>query len=188
VLLLCFLLSLAVSSYIYLFRPRLLLHYRRLLLILGVFVGSVLAYKLMIPGRSVWAGLFPYALAPMIVAALLSPELGLLLAAVMSVFFAYVAGSALEFSQLEILVMSLAARAAEAIGADALLVRVGAYYHDVGKMLRPGYFIENQMYGPNIHDQLTPLASAQAIATHVTEGQNLARRYGIPSRVRDFIP
>jgi putative nucleotidyltransferase with HDIG domain len=87
-----------------------------------------------------------------------------------------------------IMVGNLAERAAEAIGADTLLVRVGAYYHDVGKMLRPGYFVENQMYGPNIHDQLTPLASAQMIATHVTEGQSLARRYGIPARVRDFIP
>jgi membrane-associated HD superfamily phosphohydrolase len=107
-LLLSFLMSLGVSTYIYLYRPRLLLHYRRLLLILGVVAGSILAYKLMIPGRSVWAGIFPYALAPMIIAALLNAHLALLVVAVMSVFCAYVAGNALEFSQLEILVMSLA--------------------------------------------------------------------------------
>ena len=70
-------------------------------------VGSLLAYRLMIPGHSFWASLFPYALAPMIIAALLNTQLALVIAAIISVLFAYAAGNTLEFSPLEILVMSL---------------------------------------------------------------------------------
>ncbi len=86
-----------------------------------------------------------------------------------------------------VIVASLAERAAEAIGADTLLVRVASYYHDVGKTVRPYFFIENQMEGTNIHDTMDSQASAQAIIAHVTDGLALARRYRLPQEVTEAI-
>ncbi len=86
-----------------------------------------------------------------------------------------------------IIVGNLAERAAEQIGIDSLLVRVGAYYHDVGKLHRPYYFAENQFDGDNIHDRLRPEASAAALVEHVTHGMELARQYGLPPSVQGFI-
>lgn len=87
-----------------------------------------------------------------------------------------------------LMVSNLAEQAAERIGADALLTRVGAYYHDVGKMLRPYFFVENQMDGINVQDRLDPRTSAQIIISHVKDGLELARKYGVPHDVRAFIP
>ena len=87
-----------------------------------------------------------------------------------------------------LMVANLAEQAAERIGADALLTRVGAYYHDVGKISRPYFFTENQAEGVNPHDQLDPQTSAEVIVDHVKEGLELARRYRLPRRVRAFIP
>jgi len=86
-----------------------------------------------------------------------------------------------------IVVSNMAERAAQAIGADALLVRVGSYYHDIGKILRPYFFIENQSDGNNPHDRLDPQTSAEIIIAHTTDGLQLARRHGLPDRVCDFI-
>jgi len=87
-----------------------------------------------------------------------------------------------------IIVSNLAERAAEEIGADPLLVRVGAYYHDIGKIRNPHFFVENQTNGHNLHDQLDdPERSARLIIEHVTEGVKLARRHGLPPPVIDFI-
>lgn len=80
----------------------------------------------------------------------------------------------------------LAESAAEAIGADALLARVAAYYHDIGKMRRPQYFAENQAEG-NVHDNLAPTLSTIAITAHVKEGLELAKQYHLPPQVRDGI-
>jgi hypothetical protein len=87
-----------------------------------------------------------------------------------------------------VIVGNLAERAADLVGADALLVRVGCYYHDIGKVLQPGYYIENQMGGDNPHDVLDPKASARIIAAHVQAGAELARKHGLPPRVQAFIP
>ncbi len=88
-----------------------------------------------------------------------------------------------------IMVGNLAERAAEVIGADSLLVRVAAYYHDIGKLERPWAFIENQAdSNANVHDTLDPVASAQVIAAHVIDGVKLAERYGLPPRIREMIP
>ena len=81
---------------------------------------------------------------------------------------------------------TLSERAAAQIGADPLLVRVGAYYHDIGKLNRPAMFIENQD-GGNPHDNLEPSESARLIIEHVTGGDHLARRDRLPLRIRDFI-
>ncbi|MCJ7511860.1 MAG: HDIG domain-containing protein [Anaerolineales bacterium] len=85
-------------------------------------------------------------------------------------------------------VANLAEQAARAVGANALLVRVGALYHDAGKALRPQFFIENQMPGQNIHEQLDPTTSASLIVSHVTDGLELARKHRLPSRIAAFIP
>jgi hypothetical protein len=84
-------------------------------------------------------------------------------------------------------VSTLAEAAAERIGANALLVRGGAYYHDIGKLKRPHYFIENQIEGENVHDTLSPSISALVILSHVQDGVNLAKEYGLPSAMIDFI-
>ncbi|MGH2369151.1 MAG: HD family phosphohydrolase, partial [Chloroflexota bacterium] len=86
-----------------------------------------------------------------------------------------------------ILVGNLAERAAEQIGVDSLLVRVGAYYHDIGKLPRPYYFAENQFDGDNIHDRLPPEVSAQALIDHVVSGVEMAKQYGLPQAVKRFI-
>jgi putative nucleotidyltransferase with HDIG domain len=86
-----------------------------------------------------------------------------------------------------ITVASLAEAAAESIGARGLLVRVGAYFHDIGKMLKPGYFIENQTPGQNRHDSLVPAMSTLVIIAHVKDGADLARQNKLPESIIDFI-
>jgi putative nucleotidyltransferase with HDIG domain len=86
-----------------------------------------------------------------------------------------------------LMISNLAEQAAERIGANALLTRVGAFYHDIGKTRRPHFFTENQMDGVNPHDRLDPYTSASIIAAHVTDGLDLARRYDLPNRVKAFI-
>lgn len=85
-------------------------------------------------------------------------------------------------------VANLAEAAARGIDANALLVRVGAYYHDVGKMKSPHYFIENQVRGRNPHDRLDPDVSATIVRNHVLEGLKLAEQHKLPDSVRAFIP
>lgn len=85
-------------------------------------------------------------------------------------------------------VANLAEAAADAVGANALLTRVGALYHDIGKMHKPEYFVENQHPGDNPHDNLKPRMSALIIASHVKEGLEIAREYNLPKLVEDFIP
>jgi putative nucleotidyltransferase with HDIG domain len=85
-------------------------------------------------------------------------------------------------------VANLAEQAADQIGADPLLTRVGALYHDVGKTVNPAFFIENQVSGsPNPHDNLDPETSAEIIIRHVTDGLELAGNYRLPRRIQDFI-
>src|SRR5439155_21731118 len=83
-------------------------------------------------------------------------------------------------------VATLAEAAAEAVGANPLLTRVGSYFHDVGKMLKPHYFIENQS-GENRHDGLEPALSTLIIIGHVKDGVALGEQYGLPRPVIDFI-
>jgi putative nucleotidyltransferase with HDIG domain len=86
-----------------------------------------------------------------------------------------------------LLVANLAERAAEVIGADPLVARVGAYYHDIGKMRNPLAFIENQT-GTNPHDELDPAVSASIVSAHVRDGLALADRYRLPPQIREIIP
>ena len=87
-----------------------------------------------------------------------------------------------------IVVGNLAESCAAAIGAHSLLCRVGAYYHDIGKMVKSDYFIENQYLGENPHDALTATMSAKIIRNHVNDGLALAKEYDLPKIVSDFIP
>ncbi len=87
-----------------------------------------------------------------------------------------------------LMVGNLAERAAEAIGADPLLTRVAAYYHDIGKLRNPLGFIENQAGGENIHDQMTPEESAQMLKQHVADGIDIAYQAKLPKALIAFIP
>lgn len=84
-------------------------------------------------------------------------------------------------------VAALAEAAAESIGAHGLLVRVGACFHDIGKMFKPNYFVENQTAGNNRHDTLQPAMSTLVIIAHVKDGADLARQHKLPTPVIDFI-
>ena len=84
-------------------------------------------------------------------------------------------------------IADMAESAAEAIGADGLLCRVGAMYHDIGKINKPMYFIENQGGGPNRHSKLSPAMSLLIIVGHVKDGIEMAREYGLPPVLRHFI-
>lgn len=84
-------------------------------------------------------------------------------------------------------VANLCEAAANEIGANAMLVRVGALYHDIGKMNNPTDFTENQATGINVHDELSPKESARIIIDHVIDGIEIARKNNIPDRVIDFI-
>ena len=87
-----------------------------------------------------------------------------------------------------LMVGNLAERAAEAIGADPLVTRVAAYYHDVGKLANPLAFIENQAGGENVHDQLEPEVSAQVLKQHVADGIDIAYGAKLPKALIAFIP
>ncbi len=88
-----------------------------------------------------------------------------------------------------LMVSTLAEAAAEAIGASTVLVRVGAFYHDIGKLKRPAYFIENQAYLgiENPHDKLNPKLSKMVLMAHVKDGMDLARQYKLPKALKDLI-
>lgn len=86
------------------------------------------------------------------------------------------------------IVGSLSEAAAKEIGANPLLARVGSYYHDIGKMEKPEYFVENQMDAENRHNILAPSMSALILASHVKNGVELAKKHGIPKLILNFIP
>jgi cyclic-di-AMP phosphodiesterase PgpH len=86
-----------------------------------------------------------------------------------------------------LLVGALAEAASEAIGANGLLSRAGAYYHDIGKINKPEYFVENQVNGVSRHERLAPQMSLLIIVNHVKDGVEMAREYGLPAQIRPFI-
>nr|WP_078414920.1 HD family phosphohydrolase [Priestia abyssalis] len=85
-----------------------------------------------------------------------------------------------------VMVANLSDSACEAIGANGLLARVGAYYHDIGKTRRPQYFIENQLGGKNPHDKLAPEVSKNIIIAHATEGADILRKHKLPKEIVDI--
>jgi putative nucleotidyltransferase with HDIG domain len=82
---------------------------------------------------------------------------------------------------------NLAENAAERVGADPLLARVGAYYHDIGKMEHPAYFVENQIAQVNPHATLSPALSAKVVKRHVKDGLEIGRAWGLPQEILDII-
>jgi cyclic-di-AMP phosphodiesterase PgpH len=86
-----------------------------------------------------------------------------------------------------LLIGSIAEGAAEAIGCNGLLCRVGAYYHDIGKINKPKYFIENEMGSTSKHKELSPAMSQLIIVAHVKDGVEMAREYGLPSVLHQFV-
>jgi len=90
--------------------------------------------------------------------------------------------------QHSLLVANLAEQAAKEIGCDALLTRVGALYHDIGKSTNPTFFIENQLPSQiNTHDDMDPVVASSTITKHVTDGLKLARKYHLPPQIQAFI-
>jgi len=288
-----------LAGYVWIFEPSLMVHEKRLLLVVLVAFATVLAAKVVLPGRPHWAYIFPISAVAMLLATLLDAQLSLAVTVLLALLVASIAGNSLElaiigvagavigsmgvrrserlhsyfvvgglvalasfavilsyrltsktedwaellkmagyctvngllsasltvgfFSLLgrvfgitttlqllelsdptqpllrrllneapgtyhhSIMVGNLAERAAERVGADALLVRVGAYYHDVGKLARPYFFIENQFDGKNVHDTLDPKTSARIVTSHVRDGVDLASKYRLPPRIREFI-
>lgn len=87
-----------------------------------------------------------------------------------------------------IIMGNLSEAAAEAIGANSILARVGCYYHDIGKMSKPQYFIENQLDQNNKHNELNPNMSTKIIISHVRDGIELAKKHKLPQQIVDFIP
>jgi putative nucleotidyltransferase with HDIG domain len=87
-----------------------------------------------------------------------------------------------------LLVANMTEEASERIGADGLLARVGTYYHDIGKTVRPYFYTENRAGTINPHERLDPRTSAQIILSHVSDGLDLAKKYRLPSAIRAFIP
>lgn len=83
---------------------------------------------------------------------------------------------------------TIAEAAAERIGANPLLARIGAYYHDIGKTISPQNFVENQLNNQNVHENLTPEESVSLIVQHVNEGISLAKEHNLPQEIIDFIP
>ena len=86
-----------------------------------------------------------------------------------------------------LMVGNLAEAAAEAIGANSLLARVGSYYHDIGKIEKPEYYIENQIKNRNPHEKLSPSMSCLILTNHVRRGLELAKQHRLPKEIRDFI-
>lgn len=86
-----------------------------------------------------------------------------------------------------VIVGNLAAAAAQEIGADALLARVGSYYHDIGKVKRSSFFVENQPHGRNSHEHIKPNLSALVISSHVKEGVEMAKEHRLPREIVDII-
>ncbi len=86
-----------------------------------------------------------------------------------------------------LIVANLAEAAAQAVGADALLARVGSYYHDIGKVKRPYFFIENQVGGENPHDKISPALSVLILTSHVKDGVEMAREHKLPEPVVEII-
>ena len=83
-------------------------------------------------------------------------------------------------------VANLAEAGAKAISADPNMVRAGALYHDIGKMVRPKFFIENQLGATNPHDSMTPEESRERVLAHVTDGIALAQKYALPKAIQDL--
>ncbi len=180
---------------------------RGTLLFAGILIGAVqvFAYFLIHPqvNREVWGG----HLWPLVISGLLSAGAVLATLKVFETFF----GELTNFSLLELsdslnqpllkrlafeapgtyhhslVVGNLAGAAADAIGANALLVHVGAYYHDIGKLDKPEYFNENQSMIDNKHDDLEPSMSRLVILNHVKEGVELARKHRLSAKLVDFI-
>jgi putative nucleotidyltransferase with HDIG domain len=290
-----------LAAFIWQFDRPLLYRDRRMLLLAGLIVIATVAARMVIPGRPLWAYIFPLPAVSMLLAILIDAQLAIAVGVVLSVLLAWIAGGSLEVGAIalvgvivgslagwrkermiayfvagaevalamlamylafffagrsadvgllsivsfelivngvlssllavgsfallgrvfgilttmqllelanptqpllrrllmeapgtyhhSIMVGNLAERAAEVIGADSLLVRVAAYYHDIGKLERPWAFIENQAdTNANVHDSLDPEESARVIAAHVTDGVKLAERYRLPARVVDMIP
>lgn len=174
--------------------------------ITGLFGGIIILALRILEGSTDWLGLVTLVLAALF-NGMASASIGLLLQFLISQFLGITTAiQLLEIArpdhpllqfilknspgsyQHSLQVANLAEQAAKDIGADQLLTRVGAIYHDVGKALNPSFFIENQVTGQiNSHDDVDPYTSAATVIQHVLDGVDLAKKYHLPQRVIDFM-
>jgi len=168
-------------------------------------IGVIIVYRLPLPNMDL------IGIAPLLGAALLNGVASISLTIMLQFFLAQFLGRVTPIQLMEISrpdhpllqqilrqapgtyqhslqVANLAEQAAELVGADTLLTRVGALYHDAGKTLNPAFFIENQLPGSlNPHNELDPASSARIIIQHVEDGVSLAKQHHLPGRIQDFI-
>ena len=180
---------------------------RSKILLAGLLAGSVQAFGYFLEKPSFSMDLVSDALSPLFLSGLLSGAIVLVTLKIFETLF----GEMTHFSLLELsdsltqpllkrlaleapgtyhhslILSNIAGSAADAIGVNALLVRVGAYYHDIGKLVKPVYFTENQMMKDNKHDDLEPSMSRLVILNHVKEGVEIARSYKLNPKIIDFI-
>ncbi|MEM7575679.1 MAG: HDIG domain-containing metalloprotein [Bacteroidota bacterium] len=177
-------------------------YFRSLIYLLGVYIGGYLSLNLIREGSlnnldlstltalgvNVFLILLAYPLIPLLerLFGLLSPITLVELSDMNRPLLRELSLKAPGTLQHSLTVANMSEQAAQRIGADALLVHTAALYHDIGKTIRPTYFIENQQDG-NPHNSLPPLESARIIVSHVSEGVKLAKKAGLPSRLIDFI-
>ncbi len=174
--------------------------------ITGLFGGIIILALRILEGSTDWLGLVTLVLAALF-NGMASASIGLLLQYLISQFLGITTAiQLLEIArpdhpllqfilknspgsyQHSLQVANLAEQAAKDIGADQLLTRVGAIYHDVGKAMNPSFFIENQVTGQiNSHDDVDPYTSAATVIQHVLDGVELAKKYHLPQRVIDFM-
>ena len=177
-------------------------YFRSLIYLLGVYIGGYLSLNMIREGSlnnldvstlsalggNVFLILLAYPLIPLLerLFSLLSPITLVELSDMNRPLLRELALKAPGTLQHSLTVANMSEQAAQRIGADALLVRTAALYHDIGKTIRPTYFIENQQDG-NPHNSLPPLESARIIISHVSEGVKLAKKAGLPHRLINFI-
>ncbi|NLB42450.1 MAG: HDIG domain-containing protein, partial [Clostridiales bacterium] len=141
------------------------------------FLGGILAAILTIGTLPVWENLF-HVVTPIKLVELGNPNQPVLKRLLMETPGTY---------HHSIIVANLAESAADAIGANGLLARVGAYYHDIGKLERPYFFKENQLSADNPHDKLDPELSMRIITSHARDGLELAKKHKVPANIQNFI-
>src|SRR5438552_3222363 len=161
-------------GYLMQFRPAILRDPRQLGTLGGLMLVLLVVAKLAIPLNPIAQYLVPMAAVPLLVAALMDTGLGIIVALAVGLLTAIVAAN-------------LADTAAEAVGANPVLARVGCYFHDIGKIRRPHFFVENQADIGNIHENLSPTTSSDILNAHVTEGVELLKQYHFPTAIREIV-
>src|SRR5256885_1334107 len=186
-------------GYLMQFRPAILRDPRQLATLGGLMLGLLVVAKVFVPINPNAQYLGPMAAVPLLVAALMDTGLGIIVALAAGLLPGLIAanvrpltlvgflGGATGTYTHSVVAANLAEAAAEAVGANPVLTRVGCYFHDIGKIRRPHFFVENQADIGNIHENLSPTTSSDILNAHVTEGVELLKQYHFPTTIREIV-